>query len=230
MNAPQTISQENTGSMKMLQAMVGIGLICALLIVLTYEGTLPRVRYLKEEALQKAIFQVLPGSNESVTFLIDEAGEIIAQPGKNESVNKVYAGYTAEGRLVGVAIEASGKGYADVIKVLYGYDPAAEKVIGFHVLESKETPGLGDKIEKDKSFQENFKKMDVKLGASGLSKEHPIIAVKSGLKQNSWEVDGITGATISSRAVASILEQSTSEWLPLIRKNMDEFKIKQLDE
>ena len=38
----------------MLRAMAGIGLICALLIVLTFEGTLPRIERLKAEALEKA--------------------------------------------------------------------------------------------------------------------------------------------------------------------------------
>ena len=32
--------------------------------------------------------------------------------------------------------------------ILYGYAPALDAVIGIRVLETKETPGLGDKIEK----------------------------------------------------------------------------------
>ena len=33
--------------------------------------------------------------------------------------------------------------------VLYGYRPADRKVIGMWILDSRETPGLGDKIYKD---------------------------------------------------------------------------------
>ena len=35
-------------------------------------------------------------------------------------------------------------GYQDVIVVFYGYSSADDAVIGIRVLESKETPGLGD--------------------------------------------------------------------------------------
>ena len=48
--------------MKMLQAMVGIGILCALLIVLTYQGTLPVIEKNKAEALEKAIFKGFPDS------------------------------------------------------------------------------------------------------------------------------------------------------------------------
>jgi electron transport complex protein RnfG len=40
--------------------------------------------------------------------------------------------------------------------LLFGYDPEQQKIVGFYVLESKETPGIGDKIEKD-PFLSNMK-------------------------------------------------------------------------
>ena len=56
------------------------------------------------------------------------------------------------GKLIGVAVEAMGQGYADTIHFLYGYDPINQRIIGFKVLESKETPGIGSRIETDKRF------------------------------------------------------------------------------
>ena len=51
MSTTAPIQQANTASSrKMLQAMVGIGILCALLIVLTYEGTLSRIETNKAEA------------------------------------------------------------------------------------------------------------------------------------------------------------------------------------
>ncbi|MEP0368298.1 MAG: RnfABCDGE type electron transport complex subunit G [Cyclobacteriaceae bacterium] len=215
MSETATISDQGTSNMKMLQAMVGIGVICALLIVLTYEGTLPRVERLKEEALQKAIFQVIPGAERTETYILDH-GELIRSDGKAEMVPRIYAGFDASNQFVGLAIEAAGQGYADVIKVLYGYDPFRERIIGFQVLESKETPGLGDKIEKDQNFLDNFKNMDARLITDKSKKINAIVTVKNGNKQNEWEVDGITGATISSRAIAAILDNSTREWGPIL--------------
>ena len=229
MSEPATILNQGTSNLKMLQAMVGIGVICALLIVLTYEGTLPRVEKLKEEALQKAIFQVIPGAERTETFILDH-GKLKRSDAKAETALRIYAGFDASNQFVGWAIEAAGQGYADVIKVLYGYDPIQERIIGFQVLESKETPGLGDKIEKDQRFLDNFKNMDAGLTADKSKKINAIVTVKSGNKQNEWEVDGITGATISSRAIAAILDSSTEQWGPILVGQLGMFSKKQNDE
>jgi Na+-translocating ferredoxin:NAD+ oxidoreductase subunit G len=130
----------------------------------------------------------------------------------------VHAGYDDNGSLVGVAIQAQGMGYQDVIRVLYGYDPARDAIIGMQVLASKETPGLGDKIEKDPAFLANFDALDVSLAPDGQSLQHPIEAVKGGEKSQPWQIDGITGATISSKAIAGTLRESSAQWVPLIHR------------
>ena len=108
--------------------------------------------------------------------------------------------------------------------MLYGYDPAAEAVVGFYVLESKETPGLGDKIEKDATFLANFTDLSVAVDASGNALKSEVIYVKSGEKQNAWEIDGVTGATISSKAVSEAIGGSTAEWVPKLFQTKDQFK------
>lgn len=209
-------------SMKMLQAMVGIGVLCALLIVLTFEGTKPAIKKNKAIALEQAIFKVLPGITEKTSFQVDEQGNFV--PLSGEATGPViHAGYDDTGALVGMAIEASGIGFADILRILYGYDPKAEKVVGFYVLESKETPGLGDKIEKDDAFLANFEALDVTLQAGGQELENEIVPVKSGAKIQAWEVDGITGATISSRAIGNILKESTAEWVPQLHAKQTVF-------
>ncbi len=218
MSEPASIPM--TSNTKMLSAMVGIGIFCGLLIVLTYEGTLPRVERLRAEALERAIFKVLPGINETKTFSFSD-GQFIQTDQSEGTV--IYAGYDEAGDFKGIAIEASGQGYADIIKILYGYDPINQIVIGFYVLESKETPGLGDKIEKDENFLANFTALDVTLDDTKSNLINSVIPVKSGTKENAWEVDGITGATISSRAIAEIIDKSAKQWLPIINQNIAQF-------
>ena len=46
---------------------------------------------------------------------------------------------------------------------------------------------------------------------------NPIVAVKAGKKQDAWEVDSISGATISSVAVAKALDRSMQRMAPLIQ-------------
>lgn len=205
----------------MLQAMAGIGALCGLLIVLTYESTLPRIERLKEEALQEAIFNVIPGAVETKAFVYKND---VFTPTNVKEEQMVYAGYDEAGNFKGVAIEASGQGYADIIRILYGYNPENQEVVGFYVLESKETPGLGDKIEKDPKFLDNFSALDVSLTNDLSAIQNKVNTVKDGSKMNPWEVDGITGATISSRAIGDILGKSTLEWIPDIYKNKEAFK------
>ena len=71
------------------------------------------------------------------------------------------------------------------------------------VLESRETPGLGDKIYKDAVFVAGF---------SALSVEPEIFAVKKGTKSQPNEIDAITGATISSKAVVRIINEAHAAW------------------
>ena len=221
-NPKNTVS--TASSMKMLQAMVGIGIICALLIVLTFEGTLPRIERLRAEALEKAIFKVLPGIAKTETFQLNESKSFSIVGDEKVQGQVVYAGYDENDKLVGIAVEGSGQGYADIIKVLYGYDPVKQAIIGFYVLESKETPGLGDKIEKDDNFLANFKELDASLTDDHSAIKNTVIPVKQGTKENPWEVDGITGATISSRAIGNILGSSTEQWVPLIYSNLATFE------
>jgi len=217
-----TVTISTTSNSQMLKAMVGIGVLCGLLIVLTYEGTLPRVERLRAEALQRAVFTVIPGAEDSKAFSWDGNGfgEV------NESSTEIlYAGYDSSGGLKGIAIEASGQGYADVIRILYGYNPIDQTVIGFYVLESKETPGLGDKIEKDATFLANFKALDVQINNDQQGLANAVIPVKSGAKVNAWEVDAITGATISSRAIADMINVSMQKWASRIQMNKQLFEL-----
>lgn len=200
-------------SNKMLFAMVGIGLMCALLIVLTYEGTKPIIAKNKAAALEQAIFKVLPGTVTTAGYYWN-GNAFTPLKGTEAEGQRVYAGFSESGTLTGLALPAVGLGYAGEIRVLYGYDPAQEAIVGFYVLESKETPGLGDKIEKDPAFKANFEALSVAVGTDGNSLKNKIAYAKSGEKQNAWEVDGITGATISSKAVTEALSTSTDEWVP----------------
>jgi len=209
----------------MYRAMVGIGVLCGLLIVGVFEVTKPIIKANKAEFLQESIFMVLPDARSSATFRVDGDGgftELEGEAAAGEPL--VYAGYDDDGQLVGLAVEAAGMGYQDVIRVLYGYSYDKDAIIGIRVQESKETPGLGDKIETDPAFLENFVRLDVSLNADAWGLANEIVAVKTGEKQNAWEVDGITGATISSVAIASLLNKSAAYWVPRLRANLDDFK------
>jgi electron transport complex protein RnfG len=206
----------------MLRAMAGIGALCGLAIVAVYVATGPVIERNRAAALERAIFQVLPDARSTRAFRRSAAGGF--EPAGAAAGDVVHAAYDEGGRLVGFAVVAAGMGYQDAIRLLYGYSFEREAIVGVRVLESRETPGLGDRIETDPSFLANFEQLDVTLGADGASLAHPIEPVKHGTKENPWEVDGITGATVSSVAVARILRESASSWAPALRSHLDDFR------
>lgn len=203
-----TDQQPQPSPWQLYRAMVGVGLVCGLLIVGVYLATLEIIAENRAAVLQRGIFRVLPGAVTYRSFELEQA---------------IYAGYDENRQLVGLAVAAQGMGYQDVIRILYGYDPARQIIVGMEVLESKETPGLGDKIEKDPVFIENFTALDVALAGDGSSLAHPLELVKPGQKTEAWQIDGISGATISSEAIANMLHASTGRWVPQLYNRRDTF-------
>jgi len=216
--SPALTRSPNSGTM--LRTLIGVAAVAGTLIVVVFQLTLPIIKANKAEALRRAVFVVLPGARKLVTFKLEEDIRLTRLTGEDKRAVKYYAGYGEDNQLVGVAIEAQGQGYQDIIRLLYGYKPEEQQIIGMKVLESKETPGLGDKIGKDPAFLANFDQLTVRLTQDGTKLEHPFEVVKHGAKKNPWQIDGITGATISSKAVGRLLNASASRRLAPLRENL----------
>ena len=219
--APEAAPQAHGGdSLAMMRTLIVVSGVAGLLIVLVFQWTLPIIKANHARALREAVFQVIPDTSRVETFRLQDDGTLVRLQGENERALKVYAGYSDAGRLTGVAIPAQGQGYQDVIKVIYGYAPHKQKIVGMKVLESKETPGLGDKIGKDPDFLANFNALDVQLGDDGKTLRNAVEVVKHGNKQQPWQIDAITGATISSKAMGRLLGESVKAWLPIVQHNL----------
>ncbi len=181
------------------------GLCSGLAIVGIFLVTQPMIERNRAAALEAAIYRVLEGAKTRVAFVVRE-GKLARFESPDDSLPKeeaVYAGYDPAGKLLGFAVPAEGPGFQDTIKLLYGYSVERSRVVGMEVLESRETPGLGDKIIKDLDFVGDFRDLAV---------EPQIVAVKGGSTQEN-EVDAISGATISSVAVCNIINEANARWL-----------------
>lgn len=209
MNPSDIIATDNLSrpAWHMYRAMVGIGMLCALLIVGVFLYTAPVIERNHAAALEQAVLKVVPGA---ATFRRHD----LEQP--------VYAAFDAQGNLAGIALEAQGMGYQDTVRILYGYDPRRQAIVGMRVLQSRETPGLGDRVETDPAFLANFVALDVSLTPGGGSLAHPVELVKPGEKTAPWQIDAISGATITSAAIAKMLAQSAAHWMPLLYKKQEE--------
>ena len=207
-----------TSAWSMYRAIVGIGLGCALLIVTAYQATAKRIAANEAEALQEAVAAVLPAAVGLVAVSLTEAGGLQLS-GDSPQTLPVFLGFDDQERLIGAAVTASGMGYQDTIRVIYAYAFDVQAIVGLRVLESKETPGLGDKIETDADFKRNFERLDVALADDGLSLRNPITTVPAGDKVAGWEIDAITGATISSEAIGELLNRSAERWVPALERD-----------
>jgi electron transport complex protein RnfG len=219
-------------SLHMIATLGGVAFLSGFLIFFAVQATEAGIKQNKLEQLRAAVFEVLPGATSSQAFAVDEDGfRPVEVDDATPGLKKVYAGYDDSGALVGVAIEAAAQGYQDVIRALYGYDPATESLTGFTVLESSETPGLGDRIARDPEFLGNFYATDTSQETISLALDedvdalaHPVTFAKSGEKTDPWQVEGISGATISSKAVARMLNDSAQEAVPLIQAHLDQLQ------
>lgn len=193
-----------TSSARLVATLGAAGLLSGLILVGAYEVTLPRIEANEARALRAAVFEVVPGSTVLVAYVPDETGALAPAADEDAARASVYAARDEAGALVGWAIAAKGPGFQDDITLIYGFDPLERRLVGMRVLDSRETPGLGDKIYKDDSFVSGFEALAV---------DPEIVLVKKGERSSENEVDAITGATISSRAVVRIINGANAEWL-----------------
>ncbi len=125
----------------------------------------------------------------------------------------IYRELDDEGSLVGFAIQAAGVGFQDKITLMFGLDASLEKITGLTIIDQKETPGLGAKIEDWETFLQFWENRD----ATGLLTLHkpPMKTIGELLPA---EVNTITAATISSKKVLEIVNLSLERVRALVAK------------
>lgn len=184
------------------------GALAGALLVFAYQATQPTILANKRKELAQAIEEVLRAPQRYDTlYVYQDALHRQLPPGVDAStLERVYLGYGASGERIGFAVESGAAGFQDRIGLIFGYNPATGRLLGMKVLQSTETPGLGDKIYKDTAFVGQFSRVAV-----------PLRGVKRGSgRGDSTEVDMITGATISSRAVIRAINDALARLRPLL--------------
>lgn len=182
------------------------GAIAGALIVSVYGATLPRIEAHRAELVESAIREVLKAPARWDTLYLIEGAltKEVAAGADLRRVERAFLGFDDAGALVGAAVTAGEPGFSDIITLIFGIDPTTGTLLGMKILGHKETPGLGDKIERP-AFMGQF---------GGV--ETPLRGVK-GAPAAPNEVQTITGATISSRTVVNTINRATEKWQPLLQ-------------
>jgi len=172
----------------MLLILTGISMISAAIVTFVYTKTKPAI---EENAKREEISAITALFGNS--FDNDPLAEKIIINKKNGKSLQIYP-LRNKGSIYALAINTySNKGFGGDIYLMTGFYLDGE-MVGYKVLSHKETPGLGSKIGEDK-FQSQFK--NLKISDNTLN-----------LKKNGGEIDGITSATISSRAVLDAVKKA----------------------
>lgn len=145
------------------------------LLVVINNITLPRVKAQQKAEIENLLVKIFPKMSDY------------------EYKNEIYFIYE-DGKEIGYAFLAVGKGYGGEIDILVGLD-ADFTVKEVTIISHTETPGLGGKIT-EASFRDQFK---------GLSVD------KVALRRDGGEVDAVSGATISSKAVVEAVRNEMIE-------------------
>ena len=150
-----------------------IAAIVAVALAAVNNVTAPVIQDLKNQKTQEAIEMVLPGGfNEEITDYVDESG----------LVTKVYKGDN------GYALEVTPSGFDNTITMMVGVDFEGN-ILGISIVSHTETAGLGAVAAATTSAGEAFR--DQFIGMSG----------SVSVSKDGGEINAITGATITSRAV-----------------------------
>jgi electron transport complex protein RnfG len=188
-----------TSTWRLVAVLSGICAVAGLALAGVYEVTKEPIAYQKKLEVIRSLDAVLPGlSTDPDSFFLEMERE-------DGSPVRVYRSPGEEGDTVaGAAFQVvAPDGYSGNIFIMMGVFPDG-KLGGIEILSHAETPGLGNLIEK-----EEWK---------GIFRGRSLEDTNFKVKKDGGDIDQLTGATISPRAVSGAVEKG----LIWFRDNRDE--------
>ena len=159
--------------LRLALTLLAITAVVAVILAGVNSVTAPRIAELNAEKTQAAIEAVLPGGGEEIAFT-DDTG----------LVSTVYKGQS------GYAVEVTPAGFNGTVTMMVGVDNAG-KVLGISIVNHTETAGLGAEAASQGAAGTAFRSQFTGMSGS-------VSVAKDG-----GQVDALTGATITSRAVCT---------------------------
>lgn len=175
-----------------------IGAICSALVALTYQATEQRIRDNERVWLERSLQPALSGLTYD-SGISDSKISLTAPhglPGSDDAV--IYRVYSDGEPVAALFVVSARDGYSGPIRVLVGVETSG-KITGINVLEHRETPGLGDRVESGKS--------DWALQFSGRSLLDPE-AEGWRIRTDGGQFDQLTGASVTPRAIVKAVQET----------------------
>lgn len=177
--------------------LAAFAIITTALIALTFSGTEERIAFQQQKRLLAVLNEVVPEHYHTNT-LFGDCTAVSSPLLGNRDPHLIYRA-RIDGEPSALALETTAPdGYSGNIELVVGVDTALT-VLGVRVVDHKETPGLGDKIElavSDWILSFNHKQFN----AEKLSRWQ--------VKKDGGDFDAFTGATITPRAVVEAVKNT----------------------
>lgn len=173
-------------------------IIATSLVSLTEESTHDKIIENERQTLLAALNALVDISRYDNDILTDTLSLAAVAELGTKDITQVYRARKGNTPIAAVFTSIAPNGYNGKIKLLVGiyYDGS---LAGVRVIQHKETPGLGDKID--------LKKADWILNFNGLSLQNPAES-KWKVKKDGGEFDQFTGATITPRAIVTAVKKA----------------------
>ena len=176
----------------LILTVVFIGVVSAIYLSTRDLVLLNESLFLKKALLYAADIPIPEGSAETEAVYEKNIREVTEDNG-----TPLYYELTDEGgNIGGYAIVAAGPGLWGEIQAVLAFEKDLETLKGLEFIKQNETPGLGARISEE-WFKEQFR-----------GKKGPFVMVPEGEASAANEIDAITGATRTSVAVRSILNNA----------------------
>ena len=181
---------------------LGSVLTSALVAVAYYTG--PRIERNKVLKLKMSVLGAL-----DISYTEDN---VERQFSENVTMNEIKGTSFYVSKDGDIAFEIAGSGLWGPVSGVLALSSDLETIKGITIIHQEETPGLGGRIA-ERDYLGRFK-------GKKLAPELRILAPgKAGAQAGDNEVDGITGATLSSKAFERILNSESRKYIPLIEEN-----------
>lgn len=166
-------------------------------VVITHQITASRIEDNQRLSLQEKLHTLVPAETVDGDLTAD-AIQLSAPPVLGGRGMTVYRGRQGGQPVALILTVEAPDGYAGPIQLLVAVR-ADGALAGVRILSHQETPGLGDRIEEQKS--------EWTLGFMGKSLNHPPVE-RWKVKRDGGDFDQFTGATITPRAVVEAVKQT----------------------
>ncbi len=186
--------QNNLNFKQIVLVLLSVGVLSSLMLGLGHHLTKESIIQAQKDKEYEALKDVVVED-----FDNDPIKEVSSRSvGKRKPKVEIYP-VRNKGRITSMVVKSySDKGFSGRIEVMVGFHPHG-KIHKVNILKQTETPGLGSKITENK-FLSQFEEYDPGY--------HVMKVTKDG-----GDVDAVTGATISSRAVLDALEKAYEVYL-----------------